>query len=181
MDNQTPDFEIGDVESFSGGKDEQFSHSQLVMISMRKAVEAGNREMREGWFNMKEDSKGNIIRTYIDDTRKNFIEAVNTCCMVMACDLDNEADEYIDECLEEIENKKKELALIEEQSYNRLNESLKQMMRTRGIYNIPGHVSHPELKEHLIWFELEMYRSIFAELSRLTKRLDFYKSQMFEA
>ena len=54
-------------------------------------------------------------------------------------------------------------------------------MKAKGIYNIPGHISHPELKEHLIWFEVEMYRSIFAELSKLTKRLDWYKAQSFEA
>ena len=55
------------------------------------------------------------------------------------------------------------------------------MLKTQGVYNVKGHISHPELKEHLIWFELEMYRSIFAELSNLTKRIDYYKSQSFEA
>ena len=179
--NNTPDFEIGDVENFSSNKDEQFSHSTLVMSAMKRASESGSKEMKTGWYNTKQDKQGNTIKTYIDDSRKSFIESVKTCCMIMACDLDEEAETYIDECLEDIDNKKMELAKLEEQSYSKLNEGLKVLMKSNGIYNVPGHVSHPELKEHLVWFELEMYRSIFAELSRLTKRLDFFKSQAFEA
>jgi len=181
MVENIPDFEIGDIENFSSNKDEQFSHSSLVMSTMKRASEAGSKEMKTGWFNTRQDKQGNTIKTYIDDTRKSFIESVKTCCMIMACDLDPEAEDYIDECLNEIDQKKIELAKLEEESYNKLNEGLKILMKSNGIYNIPGHVSHPELKEHLIWFELEMYRSIFAELSRLTKRLDFFKSQAFEA
>jgi len=178
VDN-TPEFEIGDVENFSSSKDEQFSHSTLVMSAMKKCLEAGCKEMKTGWFNVKQDRQGNTIKTYVDDSRKNFIESIKTCCMVMACDLDKEAEEYIDECLEEIKIKKKELAQLEEESYNKLNEGLKTLMKSKGIYNIPGHISHPELKEHLVWFELEMFRSIYAELSKLTQRLGFYKEEMF--
>jgi len=180
VDN-TPEFEIGDVENFSSGKDEQFSHSTLVMSAMKKCLEAGCKEMKTGWFNVKQDRQGNTIKTYVDDSRKNFIESIKTCCMIMAADLDEEAEDYIDECYEEIETKKKELATLEEESYNKLNAGLKTMMKAQGIYNVPGHISHPELKEHLVWFELEMFRSIFAELSKLAKRLDYWKEEMFVA
>ncbi len=181
-----PDFEIGDIENFSSNKDEQFSHSTLVMTAMKKALEAGIREMHPGWFNTKTDRQGHTIKTYVDDTRKGFIEAVKTCCMIMAGDLDNdtndnEANNYIDECLNDIESKRIELAEIEEESWNKQPDGFKIVMNQKGIYNIPGHITHPELKEQLVWFEIEMYRSIFAELSRLTKRLDYYKAQMFEA
>lgn len=176
-----PDFEIGEIENYSGKKDEQFSHSMLVMIAMKKALESGNREMRSGWFNVKRGSEGQVIKTYIDDTRKGFIESVKTCCMIMAGDLDEEAEEYIDDCLNEIENKRIELAKIEEEAWNNQNEGLKTLLRAEGIYNIKGHINHPDLKEQLVWFEVEMYRSIFAELSRLTKRLDYFKVESFEA
>jgi len=184
--NEPVDFEIGDIENFSSNKDEQFSHSTLVMTAMKKALDAGIREMHPGWFNTKTDRNGNIIKTYVDDTRKGFVEAVKTCCMIMAGDLDNdtnddEANDYIDDCLKDIENKRIELAKIEEDSWDKQPAGLKSVMNQKGIYNIPGHVTHPELKEQLVWFEIEMYRSIFAELSRLTKRLDYYKAQMFEA
>ena len=106
--------------------------------------------------------------------------------MIMAGDLDNdtkenEAKDYIDECLADVETKRIELAKIEENSWNKQPDGFKTVMNQKGIYNIPGHITHPELKEQLVWFEIEMYRSIFAELSRLTKRLDYYKAQMFEA
>jgi len=180
VDN-TPEFEIGEVENFSSNKDEQFSHSTLVMSAMKKCLEAGCKEMKTGWFNVKQDRQGNTIKTYVDDSRKNFIESIKTCCMIMAADLDEEAEEYIDGCFEDIEEKKKELAKLEEESYNKLNSGLKTLMKSQGIYNIPGHISHPELKEHLVWFELEMFRSIFAELSKLAKRLDYWKEEMFVA
>jgi len=179
--NNTPEFEIGDVENFSSGKDEQFSHSMLVMSAMKKCLEAGCKEMKTGWFNVRQDRQGNTIKTYVDDSRKNFIESIKTCCMIMAADIDKEAENYIDECLEEIETKKVELAKLEEESYNKLNQGLKTLMKSQGIYNVPGHISHPELKEHLVWFELEMFRSIFAELSKLAKRLDYWKEEMFVA
>ena len=175
------DFEIGDVENFSAGKDEFFSHSMLVMMAMKKGVEAGIREMKAGWFNVKTGKQGEVVKTYIEDTRKAFIESVKTCCMVMACDMDEDAETYIEECLDDIETKRVELASIEEEAWKVQPESLKGLMKAQGIYNIAGHISHPELKEQLIWIEIEMYRSIFAELSRLTKRLDYYKAQMFEA
>jgi hypothetical protein len=180
-DDNVPDFEIGDVENFYSNKDEQFSHSMLVMMAMKKALEAGVREMRNGWFNIKTGNNGQVTKTYIDDTRKGFIESVKTCCMIMACDLDKEAEEYIDDCLQEVENKRIELAQIEEDSWNSQAESMKVLLKSKGIYNIAGHINHPDLKEQLVWFEIEMYRSIFAELSRLTKRLDFFKAESFEA
>lgn len=176
-----PDFEIGDVENYSSSKDEAFSHSMLVMIAMKKALEAGTKEMRTGWFNVKQGNDGHVTKTYVEDTRKSFIESVKTCCMIMAGDIDPEAEEYIEECLEEIENKRVELALIEQRSWESQNEGLKTLLRSKGIYNIAGHINHPDLKEQLVWFEIEMYRSIFAELSRLTKRLDYFKAQSFEA
>ncbi len=184
--NEQADFEIGDIENFSSNKDEQFSHSTLVMTAMKKALESGVREMHPGWFNTKTDRQGHTIKTYVDDTRKGFIESVKTCCMIMAGDLDNdttknEANDYIDDCLKDIEDKRIELAKLEEDSWEKQPKGIKIMMNSKGIFNIPGHITHPELKEQLVWFEIEMYRSIFAELSRLTKRLDYYKAQMFEA
>jgi len=176
------DFEIGDVENFSSNKDQQFSHSSLVMMAMKKSLEAGNREMKAGWFNSRTDNQGNVIKTYVDDTRKNFIESVRSCLMIMACDLDSEAEQYIDECLNNIEIRKNVLTKLEDESWNKLTpESRIKNVRTLGIYHVKGVLTHPSLKEELVWFEIDMYRSILAELSKLTKRLDFYKAQVFEA
>jgi hypothetical protein len=181
VDNEQVDFEIGDIENFSSSKDESFSHSTLVMNSMKKAIDAGTKEMREGWINTKTNHLGQVVKTYVEDTRKSFIESVKTCCMVMASDIDKDCEEYIDSCLEDIEEYRKELSKIEEDAWNKQNNGMKTIMNSKGIYNVPGHITHPELKEQMVWFEVELYRSIFAELSRLTKRLDYYKAQGFEA
>jgi hypothetical protein len=176
------DFEIGDVENFGGAKDEQFSHSSLVMSAMKRCAESASHELRPGWFNTKTDRVGNTIRTYIEDTRKVFIESVKSCLMVMACDLDKEAEDYINDCLMDIENKKAELIKDNDNSWNSLSPENKiKNIKQTGIKHIPGHLTHPALLEELQAYELEMYRSVFAELSRLTKRLDFYKAEMFIA
>ena len=55
FDSNKEDFEIGSVENFGGVKDQEFSHSSLVMSAMKKCLEAGTKEMREGWFNERTD------------------------------------------------------------------------------------------------------------------------------
>lgn len=176
------DFEIGDVENFGGAKDEQFSHSLLVMSAMRKCLDAGAKEMRDGWYNERTDRMGNKIKTYIEDTKKAFIESVRSCLMIMACDLDIEAEGYIDELLKDIENKKKELIKKNDDSWNNLSRDEKMKhMKSLGVNHILGTITHPTLKQELNEYELDVYRSIFAELGKLTKRLDFYKAEMFIA
>lgn len=174
------DFEIGDVENFGGQKDEGFSHSSLVMSAMRRTSEAASHELRAGWFNTKTDRSGNTIKTYIEDTRRVFIESVRSCLMIMAGDLDKEAEDYINDCLKDIEDKKKKLIEDDDRAWDSLNETNKfKLVNATGIRHIKGHLTHPALIEELGNFELEMYRSIFAELSRLTKRLDYYKAEAF--
>jgi hypothetical protein len=176
------DFEIGDVENFGGGKDEEFSHSSLVMSSMKKCIESATHELRKGWFNTRTDNRGNTIKTYVEDTRKVFIESVRTALMIMACDLDKEAEDYIDSCFEDIEKKRKELVIADDNAWNNLSKEYKiKNMKELGIQHISGHLTHPRLIEELEAYELEVYRSILAELGRLTKRLDFYKAEMFIA
>ena len=175
------DFEIGDVENFQGNKDKQFSHSSLVMAAMRKCMEFGAMEMREGWFNEKTDMKGNLIRTYISDTRKQFIESIRTLKMIMACDLDSKARERLKKYLLAIKNKEKELIQMDNEAWNRLPEHEKAHHISKGRFHFERLINYPGLKKHLIEFELEQWRKVFAELSRLTKRLDFYKAESFEA
>lgn len=179
-DNEPSDFEIGNVENFSGVKDQEFSHSSLVMSAMKKVVEAANHELRPGWFNTKTDRNGNTIRSYIEDTRKVFLESIKTCCMILAPDFDKEAEDYIDDCLKSIQDRKKELIKVDDDSWESLTPDARvKNARIIGMH-IKGYLTHPQLQEELVNYELEMYRSIFAELGRLTKRLDYYKSESFE-
>lgn len=181
MRDKDDDFEIGSVENFGGNKDKEFSHSLLIMAAMRKCLESGSKEMREGWFNERTDARGNTIKTYIEDTRKAFVESVRSLKMVMAGDLDKKAVNKINMYLARI--KTKEQKLIEYD--NKVWESLSNFDRSNYFKSGQRHfskmLSHPTLKQDFIEYELIQWRNVFAELSRLTKRKDYFKAEMFEA
>ncbi|KKL05545.1 hypothetical protein LCGC14_2604970, partial [marine sediment metagenome] len=131
------------------------------------------------WFNEKVDRTGSITRTYIEDTRLKFIECIKTAMMVMQCDYDKEAQEFINQCLEELEGEKK--ALIQSQWY------WFQSLPPNPKAEAQGSIIETALNKELGWYvkymelEIECYRAIATELNDLTKRLDFYQTEEFEA
>src|SRR3990167_3222872 len=88
---ENDDFEIKEPSEFFGQRDKGFSHSELIMASLRKCIEAGGKEMKAGFWNEKLDKFGNRIKTYVDDERKIFIECVETAKNQMICDFDDDA------------------------------------------------------------------------------------------
>lgn len=180
--NGEEDIQIADIENFVSDKEQQFSHQDLVMRSMRKCLEVGCREMRSGWFNQKTDRKGNTSLVYIDDTRKHFIEAVKTTEMIMDCDLDAKAINKIKKIKEKLKEEFLKLCAIEKVDWDTAHPNVRQQRWRDGIYfqSVKLHPDLPHAKEY-IDIEVEAYREIFKELTKLTQRLDFYKAEMFEA
>ena len=105
-DKSSNDFEVSDVENYRSDKMQVFNHQILVMEVLRKLNDAGSHELRPGYVNTKTDREGNTARTYIEDTRLRFIECIKTATMVMGCDYDNEARDFIEQCLTELEGEK---------------------------------------------------------------------------
>jgi len=176
------DIQIGDVENYSGEKDQQFSHKELVMRVMRICIELGSREMKPGWFNEKLDKRGNIVKVYIDDTRKGFIEAVKTAMMVMNCDFDPQTKRIIKKRLEDHKKVYKKFCNLETKDWASLNLNGKQFRWGSGIFYRKDYLSSKlPYAEEFLEYEVECYRKIFAELTNLTSRLDFYQAEDFEA
>jgi len=174
------DFEVGSVENFGGVKDQEFSHSMLVMSAMKKCLEAGTKEMREGWYNERTDRQGNQIRTYIEDTRKAFIESVRSLKMIMAGDLDKDSKRLIKIYLLNINKKQKELIEYGNEVWDKLTPNEKLIYAKTGQRHFTKMITNPLLKQHFVDYELKQWRNVFAELSRLTKRLDYFKAELFE-
>jgi len=177
--NSGNDFEVSDVENYRGDKFQVFNHQILVMEVLRRVNESGSHELRPGWFNEKVDRQGNTIRSYVEDTRSRFIECVKTAMMVMDCDYDGESTEFIEECKEELSGEKCKLLKAQWDWFKSLpprSKSDSQGMIIEGVFN-----------KDLGWFtkymelEVECYRAIALELNSLTKRLDFYQTEDFEA
>jgi len=176
------DFEIGDFEQYSYDKDLQYSHQALVMQSMRKVIELGSKELRPGWYNQTIDKNGNTILKYIDDTRKSFLEAIKTLEMYMECDLDDEARDNIIKIKETINERKEDLLKEESEEWKNLPIQLKRQWFAKGFLPRPGYFNLENIFYHrFIDEQLDLYREVFKELNKLTRRLDFYKTEDFEA
>ena len=174
--------EILDVENYKGGGQLQFSHQILVMRVMNKCIEAGTKEMRSGYYNEKADRFGNKIMTYVPDTRKEFIENVKTAEMIMVCDLDDDAIKNISEIKKELKKEFEKLCGMERMEWESLGIKIKRDRWSKGIFQQRGtlNMKLPYYQEYLE-FEVDCYRRILAELTQLTKRLDFYQEEDWEA
>ena len=170
--------QIGDSENYRSDKMQMFSHQMLVMETLRKCHEAGSHELRAGWFNKKMDNQGNTTLSYVEDTRKKFVESVKIAKAVMSCDFDNEAEKIISGYLETLEEEKKKLLKNQWEWYCGLPP------RPRASYL--GKVMRDFFSSGLGWYfsylelQVECYRAILEELHRLSSRKGFYQSETFE-
>jgi len=176
------DLEIGDVESYGGGKDQAFSHQVLVMIAMKKCIEYGTMEQVPGMYLTEQDKKGNTKVIYRQDTRRAFIESVRTLKMVMICDFDKDAKTKINELIHKTNTRKKELITEQENWWEGLKPAERNFYLQKGFEMTKGsfNTQLPFFQNYLSE-ELQIYREIFEQLSLLTERVDFYKSEDFEA
>ena len=175
MSEEDSNFEVMDVENYRPQKEQQFSHQVLVMKAMSKCVEAGNREMRQGYYNEKLDKLGNRIMVYVPDTRKEFIESVNTLKMIMARDFDDEIVGKIKELNKKLDGELQKLILYEKGDWDNATINIKRMRWTNNIFYYKGCLNHslPYYQEY-IEYEIKHCRELFAEISRLVKRLNDY-------
>jgi hypothetical protein len=168
------DIQLLDTDNFVGERSEEFSHSQLVMKCMKKCIELGCKEMREGYMNEKADRFGNIVRTYIEDTRKAFIEAVKTTQMIMFCDYDTETKKNIETYEKSIDIEYKRLCGEEDDQYNKDQSDIPYHFKGTLNKNMPFYQEYLECS-------LSIYRKIFSELTLLTNRINYYKEEMVKA
>jgi len=170
------DIEIIDPETYRPGGEKEFNHEALVMEAFRKCIEAGTHEFRAGYMNQKTDKLGNTIVSYVEDTRKKFIESVRTLRNVIICDVDDEAGKDIKKLMASLEDKKKELLAIQARWWKSLN-----LMQQKKA-NEQGHtVLEGAFNKNLPWYEefiedeVNTYRLLFEVFSKLTARLGFYQ------
>ena len=167
--------------SYFNKQQQLYSHQGLVMEAMRKCLEAGNHEMRSGWFNEKIDKMGNIIRTYIEDTRQKFIESVKIAEVYIACDFDIKAKERIKKLKDSLKKKRNELLLQQWEWY--INLTLLYKQQAIGKYgDVYPNAFNPQLIffNEYIEYELMIHRLILKELNNLAKRLGFYETKIRE-
>ncbi len=172
------DIEIIDPENYGGSSKENFDHQVLVMICIKNCIEAGSKELRAGYNNIKTDKQGNETMIPVEDTRKRFIWSVKMCKAVMSCDFDTNAKKVFVEL--DLELGKVEGEFINQQNtwWNSLDtlgkkkafQNNQQVIKGRLNKNLP-------LYDFLVDEQLEIYLEIFEELNELTERIGFYETK----
>lgn len=173
------DWEIIDPETMnSGGEKQEFSHEQLIMRSMIKCLDAGSKEMREGYYNEKSDKFGNIIKVYVEDTRKVFIQSVKILLKIMETDLDEKATKAVKEELENLGKKYEELCLIELKNMFYAPPIVKKERNSSGIVHRKNNLNKQlPFYQDYIYEEVDAYLKIFGILNVLGERINLGQEQ----
>ena len=176
--------EIIDVENYKSEGEKQFSHQLLVMTAMRKCIELRAKEMKAGYEQPKVDKYGNVLITIVPDARLEFIESVNAAEMITSCDLDDDATKKIDAIKKSLDEEYKKLVEAEKKDWDNTPQKIKNMRRERNppLLQIPNALNRllPFYQE-FIEFEVKYATDIFKEINNLTKRLNFYQEEAYEA
>lgn len=166
-----PQNEVIDIENWRNPEENSFNRLMIVMASLRKCLDLGSKEMRDGYWDEKLDKFGNKIRTYHEDTRKSFVEAVKSLLMMTEVDFDEEAKKNIS-TLKNILKVRKEYWLDKEWNWwLSLDGLTKTELKKRGMNVMQGVFnSKNEFCNHFIDEEIEVYRKICSEVVKLTNR-----------
>lgn len=180
---QDDDIVIQDVEGYRSDNLMFFSFDKLAMDSLRRASESKAHEMRPGATNTKLDLQGNTVITYIEDTRKKFIESVKAAKMIWIAEFDKECEENVEKIKKHIENERKRLIKAQMEWWNNQTPKMKQILYFKGRAIITPGTFNSELPwyQEFIETEVEAYQEMCEEIVRLAKRLNYLKEEDFEA
>ncbi len=177
------DFEVREPEDYFGTKrGESFSFSQIVMSAMRKVIENGSKEMKEGYWNTKFDRLGNAHKVWIPDSRNEFIESVLSLKIILEREFDTEIIEKIRKIEEELKEKYDDLLIKDKEEWLRTNFNIKNNLFNKGYYHREGYLSKcfPYFSEY-IEEKIMVYRKITSELLKLIKRNGDFQEEIYEA
>jgi len=170
--------EIADMEHYKD-QDQIFSHQALVMRSLNKCIELGAKELIEGFYDEQTQGRdGNVKVIYKEDTRRAFIEAVKTAKMIMICDFDDEAIEKINKLTKSTKDSYAKYVQEQKVWYNNAPIDFQEKHPVDLRYLSPQPIFQ-QFWNSYIEEVLDIYRSIFEELSQLTKRQNFYGVESF--
>lgn len=189
---EVEEMEILDTENYRAEKEQEFSHQVLVMSAFKKVIEYGCQELIPGYYDTTIDGKGNTKIVYKQDTRKAFIESIRTLRMVMICDFDSRVDNKLipsdlskldkDNWMDQIEITKNKYLTEQKKWWDGLSQGQQRGYEEQGMDVMDGYFNTDLPFYHQYFLdELEIYRRIFEELTKLTSRLKFYGRKHYES
>lgn len=173
------DYEILDMENWSGQKNLIYSNQTLVMKAFSRILELCGHELAEG---VNETTFDPIKKTtkviYKEDTKKAFTNAVKVARALMFRDFDKDAKDEIEGTEEQIEEEKTRLLKLQKDWWESLN-----AIQRKGFPPVDINFLHSSLvySKEFVKFEVDAHLYIFQELNNLVKRLRDYQVEDFEA
>jgi hypothetical protein len=180
--SQYKDGDIIEPNDWRNPQEQPFSFTSLIMSQMKKCLDAGSKEMKEGYWDDMLDKFGNSKRTYHEDTRKTFIEAVRSLLALMEREYDEDAIKNIGELKNKIAEQKKFWLNEEWNWWNSLSTMQKQQMTKLGKSVIKGFFNQKlDFDNYFFEEELLFYHEMLTEIGKLIKRKDDYGEIGWEA
>lgn len=183
MEIEKEDIEFIEADNYRGyNKEEPMSHSQLVMSSMRKCLDARAQEMKEGRIVIKKDKFGNELPIYIPDTRLVFIECIEAMKMIMGVDVGKDVKDNIKLIEDDLKKKLDEYLKLEDNEWKTAPKFVANKWRYDKIFFIPGRLSQGfSYYNEYLFDKVEAYTKIYIELDKQAKELGYYKEEILEA
>ena len=184
---------LSDAPEYSSKSD--FSKALIVADTMKRVLECRAKEMKMGYYNMTVSNDGNEIKTWIPDSRKEFISSVVALKLFLTPEIYR--NERVKKYVKEFEESKKDV--FEKFCYNelKLDETEYKLKETGNkfiptidsfipfIYWEKGVKVKSEKKG--VWNDkvqqywdgmLSLYDKLFEELSCLLDSINYFKSQV---
>jgi hypothetical protein len=178
-DSGNDDYDIVDVENYKSSYGQVYSLQTLVMKAMSKCIEAGGKEMRTGYWNIKSDKFGNQNKVYIPDARMEFIESINTLLMLVESQADKNAEEDLKKIEADIDEEYKKLCKLEKEEWGKLHHSIRKERILRGIFYIPDSLNtNLSYYKEFVEFKVNQYRKIFSTIQKLILRKHLFEEEV---
>ena len=178
MENED-DYDIVDVENFKGQSDQKYSFQLLIMKAMSKCIEAGAKEMRSGYWNVKSDKFGNLNKVYVPDSRMEFIESVNTLRMLIENLYDEKAKTEIKKVEEDLDSEFKKLCTDEKIYWEKSKANTRRFWWSQGIfYNDKSLNKNLPFYKEFIEFKIDCYRKIFSSIQQLINTAHLFEEEV---
>lgn len=176
------DIKIIEPKDYTGDKEEAYSHSMLVMKTLKRAIDNRSKEMKDGYYNTKFDRMGNAHKVWNPDTRDEFIESVESLMMIQERDYDDDAEKDIEKVKEELNKTYKRYCNLEENEWKNLHPEIKKRYNADGHYFRKGRLSaimpyQYEYKRD----KVDAYTKIVSIIQKSIKRAGDYQEELYEA
>jgi hypothetical protein len=182
----------------SFNKEQQFSHSYLMLITSERCLRLASKELVKGYTNEKVDRFGNITRSYVPDTRLEYIGSIKAFDKLLKpvyspknprTNVRNEIKELGEEISKlkyKLNSIKEEMLMLEAKDWAECPKSIRETRIKEGIMWRKNNLSkglhyHNQLVEE----QVEIYELIFEKLMEVayisTKKSSGDDTSNFEA